>query len=200
MGNSVVFYKDSVDTFECDIKIDGASSKAKTRLVLEFQNRTLLFNGDIKEGHVSVKIPKLSDIDESTGKATLEVIVDQTFFEAWSENFDLKNKKNVSVNEVVINSSKSSVMVENVSKSVDRKRPPSILRESCSQKNATLVSSAFDEFRMMSENEKREIKRELKRFKPKRVVQEWAENVFEDSSTTYAKYCMMRLQESSKGL
>jgi len=102
--SNIVFYKDPVDTFECDIKVDGASaSNTKARLVLEFQNKSLLFNGSIHNGRVSVKIPKLSEIDEHTGNTTLEIIADQTFFEAWKSNFELKNKKNVTVNEIKIN-------------------------------------------------------------------------------------------------
>lgn len=203
MNNAVVFYKDSVDVFECDIKIDGASSsKTKARLVLEFQNRTLLFNGSISNGHVSVKIPKLSDIDESTGNATLEVIAEQTFFEAWKAPFDLRNKKNVRVNEVRVNNSKKTIMAEvkNVSKGPEKKqtRKPSILKENCSDKNADYVSESFDMFSSLKPKEKNQVKRELREFQPKRLIREWADNVFEDSSTTYAKYCMMRLQKGSK--
>ena len=80
MGN-VVFYKDSDDLFKCGITLEGASlSTAKTRLILEFSTKTLLFNGSIDAGAVSVKIPRLSEVEDSHGRAGLEVIADLGVF------------------------------------------------------------------------------------------------------------------------
>ena len=122
---NVVFYKDKIDTFECDITVEGATTNSsKTRLILEFSDRTLLFNGDITDGHVSISIPKLSEIQDANGHATLEVIADQTYFEAWTSPFELKNQKSVAIAEVTINSDKSKVVIENVSK--EKSSKPSV--------------------------------------------------------------------------
>jgi hypothetical protein len=194
--SNVVFYKDSVDTFECDIKIDGASSsKSKARLVLEFSDRTLLFNGKIDKGHVSVKIPKLSEVSDESGRAILEIIAEQTYFEAWESPFDLKNKKSVSIKEVIVNSDANKIIVENVSKSPTvEKRVPAILKESCTDKNAKFVSESFARFNSLDERERSNVKKSLREFAPKQITKSWASTVFKDPSSQYAKYCMMRLQ------
>jgi len=197
MGN-VVFYKDSIDTFECDVRIEGASSsQSKTRLVLEFSDRTLLFNGNIKDGHVSIQIPKLSEVRDSDGQATLEVIADQTYFEAWSSPFDLKNKKSVGITEVSISSDSSKVFVENVSKETKPIiKDTGIIKQSCSKNNRRVVSESFKRFKSLNGKEKKQVKKQLKSFEPKSLIETWATSVFNDTDTQYAKYCMYEMQQN----
>lgn len=202
MGN-VVFYKDSIDTFECDITIEGASANtSKSRLILEFSDRTLLFTGDISDGHVSISIPKLSEIQDAVGHATLEVIADQTYFEAWTSPFELKNKKSVAIAEVTINSSKSKVVIENVSKEKSRKpvvsTKPGVYKDSCSRKNRQFVSESFERFNSLDKSERKQIKQTLKEFRAKPTVEKWAGTVFNDTDTLYAKYCMMEVQHGQR--
>lgn len=205
--SNVVFYRDSVDTFECDAKIDGASSNAsKVRLTLEFSDRTLLFNGDISGGHVSIQIPKLTEIAEESGEAVLEIIADQTYFEAWTSPFELKNKKSVAIMEVNINNAKSpKVVIENVSKVTKKvavkkviKKESGLLKEDCSHNNRKVVSEKFHEFKSLGKTEKRNVLKELKRFTPRPIMESWADSVFNDPETLYAKYCMYELQKGKK--
>jgi hypothetical protein len=198
MGN-VVFYKDSIDTFECDITIEGASANtSKSRLILEFSDRTLLFTGDISDGHVSISIPKLSEISDRDGTATLEVIADQTYFEAWTSPFELKNKKSVAIAEVTINSSTSKVVIENVSKEKSSKptisKKQGIYTDSCSSRNRQFVSESFGRYKALDKSERKQIKQTLKEFRAKPTVQKWAGTVFNDTGTPYARYCMMEVQ------
>lgn len=201
--SSVVFYKDSADTFECDVKIEGASyGKSKTRLVLEFKDRTLMFPGFIKEGHVSIGIPKLTDINDEGGKAILEVIADSTYFEAWTSDFELKNKKSVAIAEIKINSEASNIVVENISKHqpsqepIQKLKPKSIYKENCTKKNKKFAIQTFKKFNLLSENKIKQSKKELSNYKPSPMIKKWADTVFDDSNTLYAKYCMMQLQKS----
>ena len=197
MGN-VVFYKDSIDTFECDIQIEGASSsQSKSRLILEFSDRTLLFNGDIQDGHVSISIPKLYEISDSYGTATLEVIADQTYFEAWTSSFELKNKKSVAIAEISISSNKSKVFVENVSKQEKPKliKEQGVCKSTCSPKNKKFVTESFKRFKALSNSEKKKLKTTLKEFTPKSTIESWAGTVFNESDTLYAKYCMYEVQQ-----
>jgi len=200
MGN-VVFYKDANETFECDIQIEGASSSQSiTRLILEFSNRTLLFEGTIENGHVMIDVPQLSEITDKEGLATLEVIADQTFFKAWQSPFDLENKRSVTVTEVMIGgSSKRKVRVENVSKEKPSVNSiPSetgIYRNSCSKKNKKFVVESFQRFKSMDKKEKKQIKEALKAFSPKPSIEGWADTVFNNADTQYAKYCMYEIQQ-----
>lgn len=202
MGN-VVFYKDSLDTFECDITIEGATTNSsKSRLILEFSDRTLLFNGDISNGHVSISIPKLSEIQDATGNATLEIIADSTYFEAWQSPFELKSKKSVAIAEVAINSDKSKVVIENVSKEKSSKpvapTKQGIYTKTCSSRNREFVKESFDRFKSLDKSERKEIKETLKDFKATPTIREWAETVFNDVDTPYAKFCMMEVQRGRR--
>jgi len=202
MGN-FVFYRDSAKTFECDIKIQGASTNStRARLTLEFSDRTLLFNGDIRDGHVSVVVPKLPEISESAGNATLEIIADQTFFEAWKSPIQLMNKKSVFVSEVKVHDSKSKIVVENVNQDVPRvtKTPETtgIYKGGCSVANRKFVKESFNRFESMDSGQKKIVKESLREFRAKPTIKAWAETVFTDTNTPYAKYCMYALQIGSK--
>jgi len=202
--SNIVFYRDTADTFECDVNIKGAStSETKSRLVLEFSDRTLLFTGQIIDGHISINIPKLSEISDEQGTATLEVIADQTYFEAWTSSFELKNKKSIEIAEVKINANVSRVVVENVSKNVVEEEAPktdgTIYRESCSKKNRKFVVESFGRFKALDKSERKEVKNTLKEFTAKAPVKKWAETIFNDVDTPYAKYCMYEVQKGLFG-
>jgi len=198
---SIVFYRDSSETFECGIKIEGTSySKIKTRLILEFSDQTLMFPGVVKEGRVNIEVPSLSQIDDKTGNAILEVIADSTYFEAWNSKFDIKTKKAISISEVKIGSEKPSIVVENITsgpepKAIVRSTKKSIFKETCSPKNKTLVEKFFKNFKKLNESEARTQKKELKKFKPSKSIQRWADAVFLDPKTSYAKFAMKQLSE-----
>jgi len=74
-------FTDKSETFECDIKIDGASlSNSKSRLIVETKDYSLMFTGKIDStGKCKIPIRKLKGlIDESTkGSIKLEVIAEQ---------------------------------------------------------------------------------------------------------------------------
>ena len=204
---SVVFYKDSSKKFECSVKIEGTEyAKLKTRLILEFKDKILMFPGTVKEGRVSIKVPSLSDIEDDSANATLEVIADSTYFEAWKSQVDVKNKKTIQVSEVSVGSDSPTIIVENiVGESVKKQKrkirkkvltKKSIFKESCSNKNKKLVSKFVKEFQKLNESKTRTTKTELKNFKPKPIIQKWANSVFVNSKTSTAKFCMLKLQNS----
>lgn len=94
-------YTDKPETFECDIKIEGASlTKSKARLVVETKDYSLLFNGQINEdGKCKVPIKKLRGlVDESIkGNIRLEVIAEDTYFIPWESSFEVQASKSVKV-------------------------------------------------------------------------------------------------------
>lgn len=114
------FFTDKSKLFECNISVDGAKvSETKARLVLEFENnRNLLFHGKINSsGKCEILVPALKELNESKGKATLEVIAEQTFFESWNDKFELVQDKSVVVEvfdnekEMIVEDSKPHVAV-----------------------------------------------------------------------------------------
>lgn len=94
-------YTDKPETFECDIKIEGASlTKSKARLVVETKDYSLMFNGRIDDnGKCKVPIKKLRGlIDESIkGNIRLEVIAEDTYFTPWESDFEVQASKSVTV-------------------------------------------------------------------------------------------------------
>lgn len=121
-------YTDKPETFECDIKIEGASlTKSKARLVVETKDYSLMFNGKIdSNGKCKVPIKKLKGlIDESVkGNIRLEVIADDTYFTPWKSEFSIEAAKKVTV-EVKSQTGKSTinetVKVQNIKQQVTHK-------------------------------------------------------------------------------
>ena len=204
----VVFYRDIKDKFECDIKVEGTSlSESQARLLLKFKNRTLMFEGEISsQGHIKIDVPTLPDIPDDGGHAVLEVIAESTFFEAWKSDFELKKKKDISIQEVSISSNENKIVVENVSAERPKKRPisekskappkksKSIYVEGCSNKNRDFAKTIFSKYETLNESQKKVVKDKTKGYQPNKVIESWGRSVFRNPNTLYAKMCMMELQ------
>ena len=94
-------YTDKPNKFSCNIEIEGTSlSKSKVRLVVETDEMSYMFNGNIENtGVCEVNIPKTKYfLPEGTkGNMRLEVIADDVYFEPWSSDFSVKTNKKVNV-------------------------------------------------------------------------------------------------------
>jgi hypothetical protein len=110
-------FTDKPETFECDIKIEGASlSNSKARLVVETTDYSLLFNGKINSnGKCSIPIKKLKGLIDETSKGDirLEVIAEDTYFTPWESKFEIEASKKVTV-EVKSQASDKQVIKETV--------------------------------------------------------------------------------------
>jgi len=119
-------FTDKSELFECDIKLEGASlSKSKARLVVETQDYSLLFNGDINSsGKCEIPIRKLKGlIDENTsGNIRLEVIAEDTFFTPWESDFEVDASKKVTV-EVKSQTTKKPILETKVKVKVKNEKP-----------------------------------------------------------------------------
>jgi hypothetical protein len=93
-------YKDKSENFSCDVLVEGANlNDTKARLILESDDWTLMFEGDIdRYGKCVIPIKKLNILNEGlTGKIKLEVIADNTVFTPWEDDFKVKLSKKVMV-------------------------------------------------------------------------------------------------------
>jgi len=103
-------FLDQPKTFECDVKIEGASmDDSKIRLFLESENFTISFNGKInKDGAVKIPIQKMKGIlqEDVIGKMYLEVIAEDTVFKPWEGEYQtsISKKVQVEVNETLMES------------------------------------------------------------------------------------------------
>lgn len=97
------FFKDKGGNFKCQVLIEGANiDESFVRLCLEFDNNiNLYFNGKIgRDGMASIPVPALKFIDSSNGKATVEVVAEGTYFQAYERKFEVTTKLSVKVNEI----------------------------------------------------------------------------------------------------
>ena len=88
-------YTDRGEIFKYSLMIEGAQqSGIKTRLCLEFDNgNNVYFKGRIDEnGRCEVNIPALRHLEKGTGIAKVEVVADDTLFEIFEIEFELKQK------------------------------------------------------------------------------------------------------------
>ena len=97
--NFYPLYKDKGENFSCDIYVEGAKTdETITRLIIESEDWTLMFPGEIKNGKVNIPIRKLNLFEEGQrGKIKLEVIVEGTLFIPFEQEFKIKVSKKVSV-------------------------------------------------------------------------------------------------------
>ena len=92
-------YLDKGEVFSCDIMIEGADiDETLTRLIIETEEWTLMFPGEIQSNKVNIPIRKLNIFKEGEiGKIKLEVIAEGTQFIPWEDDFKIKRSKTVQV-------------------------------------------------------------------------------------------------------
>lgn len=97
--NYYSLYSDKSEVFSCDIMVEGADvDETLVRLIIETDDWTLMFPGQIESGKVNIPIRKLSIFKEGEiGKIKLEVIAEGTQFIPWEDDFKVKRSKSVQV-------------------------------------------------------------------------------------------------------
>ncbi len=92
-------YKDKAEEFVCDIAVEGVSqSDTEVRLIIESDDWTLMFAGEIRKGKCVIPIKKLNILNEGqTGNIKLEVNADGNLFTPWEDKFIVKVSKKVTV-------------------------------------------------------------------------------------------------------
>jgi hypothetical protein len=110
-------FKDKAEDFVCDIAVEGVNQNdTEVRLIIESEDWTLMFVGEIKKGKCIIPIKKLGIFNEGqTGNIKLEVNADGNLFTPWEDKFVVKVSKKVTVK---LNESKSSKPKAPVKKSL----------------------------------------------------------------------------------
>lgn len=105
-GDFYNLYSDKSEEFVCDIMVEGSSPEETwARIIVESENWSLVFPGEIRNGKCYVPIKKLNILKEGEiGKIKLEVIAEGNLFIPWENKFRVKLHKKVTVmNENKIN-------------------------------------------------------------------------------------------------
>lgn len=93
-------YVDKPENFECEVSVKNASLKnAFARMIVESGDLILMFKGQLKDGKCSVPIRRLKGLldENTTGKMHLEVIVEDTYFKPWEDEFKTEQHTDVKV-------------------------------------------------------------------------------------------------------
>jgi len=93
-------YLDKAENFECEVAVKNASLKdAFARMIVETADFSLMFPGILKDGKCQVPIKRLKGLlgENATGKMHLEVIVEDTYFRPWEDNFQVEQHTAVKV-------------------------------------------------------------------------------------------------------
>jgi hypothetical protein len=92
-------FKDKAEDFVCDIAVEGVNQNdTEVRLIIESEDWTLMFVGEIKKGKCIIPIKKLNIFNEGqTGNIKLEVNADGNLFTPWEDKFVVKVSKKVTV-------------------------------------------------------------------------------------------------------
>lgn len=92
-------YKDKTEDFICDIAVEGVNQNdTEVRLIVESEEWTLMFIGEIKNGKCVIPVKKLNILNEGqTGNIKLEVNADGNLFTPWEDKFIVKVSKKVTV-------------------------------------------------------------------------------------------------------
>jgi hypothetical protein len=92
-------YQDKNEEFSCDIMIEGSSlEETYARIIIESENWSLVFPGEIRNGKCIVPIKKLNILKEGEiGNIKLEVVAEGNLFTPWENQFKVKMSKKVTV-------------------------------------------------------------------------------------------------------
>lgn len=92
-------FKDKAEEFICDIAVEGVNNNdTEVRLIVESEDWTLMFVGEIRNGKCIIPIKKLNILNEGqTGNIKLEVNADGNLFTPWEDKFVVKMSKKVTV-------------------------------------------------------------------------------------------------------
>lgn len=92
-------YQDKNEEFACDIMIEGSSpEETYARIIIESENWSLVFPGEIVNGKCIVPIKKLNILKEGEiGNIKLEVVAEGNLFIPWENQFKVKMSKKVTV-------------------------------------------------------------------------------------------------------
>lgn len=98
-GDYYKLYQDKNEEFICDIMIEGSSpEETYARIIVESENWSLVFPGEIRNGKCIVPIKKLNILKEGeVGNIKLEVVAEGNLFIPWENQFKVKMSKKVTV-------------------------------------------------------------------------------------------------------
>ena len=204
------FNKDRKSTFECKIMIEGADLKnARARLVLSGVMMDYALNGRVDAmGNCMVEVPPLKMLENKEGTATLEVMVDNGYFEPFKSEYKLVSRE-VTVSEVKLNEGDVLVKVHadvkedkkpTIQEKTEKPKPKSkMFIPECSNDNKKIVKNILEAYNELDDKNKGVLKEHIDlKYNPSKKVEKWAKKVFINPDTTIAKMVMYKVEDILK--
>jgi hypothetical protein len=206
------FFKDKKSSFSCDIEIEGASeSKSEARIILEIDNKNYLFYGDIKNGVVDINIPALSFIDAKSGNAKLEIIAENTMFQPFEAEFEIKQQKTVKLDEanIRINTKdektvKAVIKEHRVEKPVVKKiikkqmiKETLTFKKSCLKEDKRFALNVLNKYSKMNKMKKTVLSKMIMKFEPSLAAKKKTESIFEITKSFAAKVVAYHIEKEN---
>lgn len=174
-------YEDKIQTFKCNLKIEGADvSKAKARMLLCGKTRDYIFNGKItKFGRCTISFPPITDFDTTKGKAVLEVIIENGYFEALKLEYEIVRQNIVEVLDIEMDDNKSkSVVVDSIS------------IDSSIEDYIKEVKQIANEYKGLTKKDRRILREQVLKFNPSKDIRELTSNIFPNTNSFVSKLYM----------
>ena len=126
------FYTDRNETFECKISVKNASLKNSiARLIIETDECNLIFNGKISDNKCIIPVKKLKGLleENTTGKAKLELILEDTYFNPWTSDCIIEQYSKIEINEVKNDILSKPIVEASIISQEESKREDLIIKE-----------------------------------------------------------------------
>jgi len=129
----------------------------ETRLVLTTkENKNFLLIGEVSNGICKFNIPQLTLFEKgSHGKIKFEIISEDLYFQVWQDEFEIKSKATISINEMISEIQHSPSNKPKISVTESPKIEPKI-----ESKIESVVESIFDAFEAKQEEMRQQIEDE----------------------------------------
>lgn len=218
--DQMTIYKDVPWVFVAYVDIRGTTtSNTKARLLIKLGRMTLLFEGTVNGNQVTVKVPKLSGIEESIANIALEVIADEVYFEPYTAIATLEYKMAVEVQDVQVEQEQVTITVGEVTAVEDTEAtsagrtdetPAEVLtipedkqversglyRPDCKPSHKRFVKASIAGYDKLEKDQKASIRHIIRSYEPNEDVNSWGLSVFNDMEEFLARYCMYALENS----
>jgi len=213
--NPITIYKDLAGTFVAYIDVRGATTnQTRARLLLGLENRTLLFEGNIVGNKVTIKYPRLTDLEETRAALVLEVIADDVYFRAFEAVAHLEYKRAIDVQAVQVEVEPIVVTVDTVEAVADpeeerteeavteteeeqqeENRKLTLVRSDATPNYKRFIKQSIGDYDELEKTDKTELRKAIRTYEPTEKVLAWGESVFNDLENFQARMCMYLLQQ-----
>jgi len=142
------------DTLKFKINSDGIDiNKVESRLILTTkENKNYIFFGEVQNGICKFNVPELGLYEKGhQGKVRFEIISEDLYFPVWEDNFEIKSKASVKIEEMITEIQEASKPKPKISSEII---PNTAVAKPDLQKEKQILEKAKEEIKKVKEDKK----------------------------------------------